>query len=349
MHRTPSLIGRAPKLVAFAFALAFLAFAHTPASARRQQQQQEANVVGVWQAHVAGLPIILRLNADGTGEFDEEAFKYTVRGASIVVTDEDGVTTYNFTLRGGSLVVSGGDLPGALTFTRVGEGGAPRKDEGAASAGGGAAARGGEAAGAREENPLVGRWQSEDATVVIADDGTLTLNGERFSYTVKDNVITLAGPSGSMSFPFKLSGDVLSVDVNGQTMVYRRAGGAGGGGAGVAEGVSEELVGKWCYMASVNTGSGGRMSNRCFTLYADGTYEFYAETSSSGPVASSASQESDSGRWTATRTTVTSHSQKTGTNTYRLERRNHPKTGDPMLVLDGDAYVTATQRAPWPE
>ncbi len=29
-----------------------------------------------------------------------------------------------------------------------------------------------------------------------------------------------------------------------------------------------------------------------------------------------------------------------------LEPRNHPKTGDPMRVDDGDAYVTAYQRRP---
>ncbi|HYN83755.1 MAG TPA: hypothetical protein VER32_00780 [Pyrinomonadaceae bacterium] len=256
MQRTPARHGRALQLLALALLVATSA---PPPTSARVRRQQTPNVVGVWQAHVAGMPIILRLNSDGTGDFDDEAFKYTVRGASIVVEDEDGVTTYNFTLRGDSLVVSGGDLPGALTFTRLDAPEAGKKEKGG------------------DETPA-------------------------------------------------------------------REGEAAGG-----EGASEELAGKWCYMASVNTGSGGRMSNRCFTLNADGTFEYHAETSSGGPVASSASQESDSGRWTATATTITSHSSKTGTNTYRLERRNHPKTGDPMLVLDGDAYVTATQRAPWPE
>lgn len=89
------------------------------------------------------------------------------------------------------------------------------------------------------------------------------------------------------------------------------------------------------------------MSNRCFTLYENGTYEYYSETSSSGPVASSASQESDSGTWTATSTTITRNSRSLGTETYSLERRNHPKTGDAMIVIDGDAYVTYSPRRPW--
>jgi hypothetical protein len=42
------------------------------------------------------------------------------------------------------------------------------------------------------------------------------------------------------------------------------------------------------------------------------------------------------------------NSQTQGQGSYRLEKRNHPKNvGDPMIVLDGEAYVTATLKAPW--
>lgn len=109
----------------------------------------------------------------------------------------------------------------------------------------------------------------------------------------------------------------------------------------------QELVGKWCYMANVNASDGGRQSNRCFTLYADGRYEYYAETSSSGEYGSSASQESDYGTWSATPDTITANSQTSGTQTFRLEKLNHPRTNDPMLVLDGEAYVTYGQKPPW--
>jgi hypothetical protein len=100
-------------------------------------------------------------------------------------------------------------------------------------------------------------------------------------------------------------------------------------------------------MSNVNASNGGRMSNRCFTLYEDGTYQYYAETSSSGEYGSSASQESDSGTWSATQTTITANSQTNGVHTYNLEKRNHPKTNDPMLVLDGDAYVTYGPKPSW--
>ncbi len=238
------------------------------------------------------------------------------------------------------MVVSGGDLDSPLTFQRQGGGRGlgGRKSQAAAA---------GEAKS--KEKGLTGRWQSSQATVQINDDGTLVLDGKTYRYNVKSNVITIADSAGSMQFPFQLSGDSLNVLVNGEVVAYKRlAEGSGPARVGGNVGTNPlELFGKWCYMSNVNTGSGGRMSNRCFTLAEIGTYEYYTDTSCSGPVASSASQESDSGTWTATATTITRNSRTLGSETYPLEKRNHPKTGDPMLVLDGDAYVTYSPRRPW--
>ena len=210
-----------------------------------------------------------------------------------------------------------------------------------------------------QENPLVGKWESDEATVEIRPDGTLTINGEKYRYKIKNQTIIISGDEGSMDFPFQLSGRRLTVTAEGgRRVVYTRVSSetdeesAGernppqsnnsGGGSN-----PPELFGKWCYMSNL-TGSNSRMSNRCFTLYEDGTYEYYAETSSSGSAGSSASQESDSGRWSVSGgETITAHSNTNGKMTFSLEKRNHPKTGDPMLVLDGDAYVTAYKKQPW--
>jgi hypothetical protein len=176
------------------------------------------------------------------------------------------------------------------------------------------------------------------------------INDEVFAYRIRGNVITVSGDEGSMLFPYELSGDTLVVDVQGREVVYTRVkgrpGGTGAGSIRGSAGIIPEFVGKWCYMSNL-TGTNSRMSSRCFVLYENGTYEYSAETSSSGAIASSASQEYDNGRWSATRTTLTAHSNKHGTITYPIELRNHPKTGDPMIVVDGDAYVTAYQKRPW--
>ena len=305
--------------------------------------QQDTDLSGSWQAKDGQLVIRMTLNPNGTGMLDDAPIKYQVRGAQLIVDEAGTINRYTFKLDGEVLIVSGGDLDSALTFTRQGAG----------------RGLGGRRSQATTEKPnsepdpkekgLTGRWQSSEATVQINEDGTLVLNGETLRYSVKANIITLANNEGAIQLPFQLAGDTLRVQVDGRTVVYKRLSGEySGDAAGRPAGMlPSELFGKWCYMSNVNAGNGGRMSNRCFTLYENGTYEYYSETSSSGPVASSASQESDNGTWSATANSITRNSRSQGTATYSLEKRNHPKTGDPMLVLDGDAYVTYGQRRPW--
>ena len=210
----------------------------------------------------------------------------------------------------------------------------------------------------KPKNPLVGHWLCEDdgTKVEIRANGSLTINGTEYAYKVKNSVINVVGEDGAMAIPFQLDGDTLTVDVEGREMVYTRvkagtkSGGQAKSGLGTSDqsggGVMQALVGKWCYMSSL-TGSNSYMSSRCFVLNANGTYQYSAESSSGGAYGSTAGQSHDSGRWTATTTTLTAHSNSQGKTVYPIELRNHPKTGDPMIVVDGDAYVTAYQRRPW--
>ena len=167
----------------------------------------------------------------------------------------------------------------------------------------------------KNKSPLVGNWICEDdgTKVEIRANGTLTIDGTDYAYKVKNSVINVVGEDGAMAIPFQLEGDTLTVDVEGREMVYTRvkatarSGGQGNGlGAPSREGggVMQALVGKWCYLSSL-TGSNSYMSSRCFVLNANGTYEYSAESSTSGAYGSTAGQSYDSGRWTATATTLT--------------------------------------------
>ena len=293
---------------------------------------QERGIVGSWQSPEVGLKVTF--NADGTGVLDGAPIKYTVRGAQLIVDEAGKVNSYSFRIDEDALTVSGGNLESPLRFVRE-------------SNTGGFARRGSNQKSQKSSSGLVGHWKSSEATVEIKDDGTLILNGSLLRYQVKGSNIIIGNDEGVMQFPFQLSGDTLNVQVDGRTVVYRRLTEEESQSAASSGSNPAELVGKWCYMSNVNSSGGGRMSNRCFTLYPNGTYEYYAETSSSGPIASSASQESDSGTWSVSGATITAHSRSRGTLVFPLEKRNHPKTGDPMLVLDGDAYVTYSPRQPW--
>ena len=197
---------------------------------------------------------------------------------------------------------------------------------------------------------LIGKWKSPEATIDIRSNGTITINGDVYAYRAKGAVIAVSNDQGSMLFPYELDGDTLVVELEGREIVYKRMKSDGIGPlereSPSSAGIVPEFVGKWCYLSSL-TGTNSYMSSRCFTLYENGTYEYSGESASSGAYGSTAGQSYDSGRWTATRTTLTAHSSKNGTTVYPIELRNHPKTHDPMIVVDGDAYVTAYQRRSW--
>lgn len=192
---------------------------------------------------------------------------------------------------------------------------------------------------------LLGTWYSEKGTAVFNKNGTLVFNGERYRYTVSKGVITLSGAEGSMAVTYRLSRGKLTTTANdGSTTVFSRKQTGEDRKSGSSP---KDLAGKWCYMSNIHALNGGSISNRCFTLNPNGTYEYYGESSSSGQYGSTASQSSDRGTWSATGNTLIADSARYGKRAYRLEKKNHPKTKDPMLVIEGDAYVTYYKKASW--
>jgi hypothetical protein len=137
-------------------------------------------------------------------------------------------------------------------------------------------------------------------------------------------------------------GDVLALNVNGKPLTLNRVKEEAGEGS-----VRVELVGKWCWI-SLTAANQARKFSRCLTLTGSGTYAFAGETDSHNPNGGANSPAADSGIWTATETSLTTHSLSGKATTYRLEKRNHPgKVRDPMIVLDGQAYVTFYTKTPW--
>lgn len=201
---------------------------------------------------------------------------------------------------------------------------------------------------------IVGTWRTPQGTMRFNADGTGIANGEAFRYQTDGANVTMMTNQGSVTLGYRLANanTLLLRGPGGEVSLERvGAGGPPAGNAPAARGggnVTQELAGKWCYLSNVNaTGGGARMSNICFTLHPNGQYEYYGETDSYGPNGGATSQSSDRGTWTATANTITSRSATGRVQTFQLERRNHPKTGDAMLMLDGEAFVTAYQRPPW--
>ena len=118
--------------------------------------------------------------------------------------------------------------------------------------------------------------------------------------------------------------------------------------ASTASGNGQELVGKWCKMTNFNANSGGSSRSTCFELKPDGSYTYRYEGSMSATTGATASQSSDAGRWKVSGNQLVAQSQRGTTNTYTLEKRNHPKNkNDPMICLNGECYVTSYNKPPW--
>jgi hypothetical protein len=191
---------------------------------------------------------------------------------------------------------------------------------------------------------LTGSWRNDKGIMRFNADGSGIALGEAFRYQTNGDTVTLISPQTNVSLQFEVSGDTLTLkSPTGQLLLTRVV--ESGAQAGR---VQQDLTGKYCYVSNVYANNGGaRSSNQCFTLYADGRYEYYGETDSYNPNGGATSQSSDRGTWSATETTITAKSVSGRVTTYQLEKRNHPKTNDPMIVLDGQAFVTAYQKAPW--
>jgi hypothetical protein len=297
--------------------------------------KQNSSLIGIWHNNQFGYQMTLLLNEDGTGEFDGEAIRYTSQANKLVIVQNGQSTTYTYELVNNSLNLSGGDIDGTISFTKPGGETAPQKAEGKV-----------EQSVGRE---LIGQWSGYGETIEFKSDGQCSYLGQTYPYSVGVGQVTLTTQQGPLPMAYRVNGNELQLTLNGRSFTYTKGSGtsnAGGNGA-----VAQELVGKWCYVNVTTTNTGGVSSDECITLNGDGTYSYYSERSTSVNTNSfsggTASQNSDQGTWMVKGNRIFYTSPTRGQGSYELQRVNHPKTGDPMIVLDGTAYVTFYQKQPW--
>jgi hypothetical protein len=320
-------------------AFSFVNWLNVPAQIGAKTQQSK--IYGNWQNNSFGYQMMLVLRADGTGEFDGDAIKFVTQANKLIITQSGVQTTYDFTLQGNSLTVSGGDLDKPVTFTGSGSIAAadtPPKNK----------------TGSATSSSLIGTWSNYGETIAFDSNGQCTYLGQTYPYSVAGNNITLQTAQGNVVMEFNVNADRLMLTVNGKSLSYTK-GKPGSSTATKSSGGSgkldQSLVGKWCYVNVTSTNSGGTSTDQCITINGDGTYQYYSERSMSANTNSfssgTASQNSDSGTWWMEGDRIYYNSQAQGQGSYQLIKRNHPKTGDPMIVLDGTSYVTFFQKSPW--
>jgi hypothetical protein len=308
--------------------------------------QQQDGIVGIWQNSQFGYQMTLILNADGNGEFDGETIRYTIQGNKLSITQAGETTNYTYVLQGNTLKLSGGDLDDAISFSKAGTGQLNQSTPAAQSA---------NPAGEKSTaNELLGVWSGNGETIEFKSNGQCIYIGNTFSYEVSQGNIILKTGQGNAIFAYSIEGNQLHMIANGNKITYSKGSGnpASAANKNSAGGnVAQELVGKWCWINTTTTNSGGSSSSECFVLNANGTYEYASErsmdTNTNAFYAGTSSQGSDRGTWWVQGDRLFYNSQTRGQGSYQLQKRNHPKNGDPMIVLDGDTYVTYYQKQPW--
>jgi hypothetical protein len=307
--------------------------------------QQGNAIAGIWVNSQYGYQMTLMLNADGSGEFDGDVISYTVSNGKLIIKQQGLTNTYTFSRQGNALTLSGGDLDEAIVFTRQGT--SPQEQPATSTSVA-------SSTGATGNQQLLGVWSGNGETIEFKSNGQCIYLNQTYGYQAAGGTLTLQTAQGNVSFGFEVAGNQLHLRGNGQTVTYTKGNSSSAPATTTNNNgrMGQELVGKWCWANVTTTNSGGSSSEQCITLNADGTYQYYGERSSSvntnAYAGGTASQSADRGTWTydGSRIYYTS-SAGNGSGSYRLEKRNHPKTGDPMIVLDGATYVTYYQKAPW--
>ncbi|MFN3839087.1 MAG: hypothetical protein ACK4RF_00125 [Cyclobacteriaceae bacterium] len=302
---------------------------------------QSGKPTGTWVNNQFGYQMMLILNEDGTGEFDGEMIRYTITGNKLSITQAAIATQYTFSVAAATLTLSGGDIDGTITFNRLTAGNEGTKSTPV------------QAQSNSTINPaILGTWSGYGETIEFRADGQCNYRGEQFTYRIAGKSIVLQTPLGDAALEYQVNNNQLVLTANGQTFTYTKSAASSVSSLGGKARVAPELVGKWCFVNVYSNSSGGSSTEKCLTLNADGTYEYYGETSRSVNTdafyGGTNSQSVDRGTWTYDGVRIQYVSQTgRGSGSYTLEKRNHPKNNDPMIVLDGETYVTQYQKAPW--
>ena len=79
------------------------------------------------------------------------------------------------------------------------------------------------AVSARPSALIKGTWRSAKETLTFNANGTIIYRGKRYYYAVSNGgTIQLTGKHGSLTIPYQLAGDKLTLTIDGISKVYTR-------------------------------------------------------------------------------------------------------------------------------
>ena len=206
------------------------------------------------------------------------------------------------------------------------------------------------------QNNIVGTWNNDEVgALVFNSNGNGTFAGSSFTYTTTSTKIFARSDDGDFNYNYKLANGQLIVSggIFPAPVTFTKAKSSTSNTSTSKSGsIDKSIVGTWCWTNASGVNTNATSSNtRCLVINGDGTYQYTYEGSISGSgggyYGGSSSQNSDHGTWKLNGNIVNIISASQGAQSLSFQKKNHPKTGDPMIVIDGDAYVTYYQKNPW--
>jgi hypothetical protein len=317
-------------------------------------------LIGTWVNKDFGYDMKLQLNDNGKGAFEDENISYTIIGNKLSIKFEEETIAYSYKLAGNILTLSGGDLDATINFSKQGSSTSNSKALNSTSI----SEKAPKAEKGNKTEKLIGKWTTEGADIEFKANGKGIYNGNPFTYTVNGNTLISTDNTGSNAFFFMFLGESLSLSGAGINVLLTKGhkgyksetannttSNTNGSNNSATGGIDQSIVGKWCWIKASGNTQASSSSSKCININGNGTYTYSAEGSISGYgggyYGGSSSQSADNGTWKVVGNKIHVNSRSQGFQILSFEKRNHPKNGDPMIVIDGDTYVTYTQRPSW--
>ena len=204
------------------------------------------------------------------------------------------------------------------------------------------------------QSTLFGTWNNPSVgTLILQANGNGSLDGGAFTFTHTANKIIAFSDDGTFNYYYKFSNGnlVVSGGIFENPVTFRKAKTNTVNNSSKSGSIDKSIVGTWCWTNASATYTSSSSNTRCIVINSNGTYQYTYEGSISGSgggyYGGSSSQNADQGSWKLHGNTISIVSQNEGAQTLSFQKKNHPKTGDPMIIIDGDAYVSYYQKNPW--
>lgn len=189
---------------------------------------------------------------------------------------------------------------------------------------------------------LVGEWDNPEASLILQEEGSfVAIFGQaplRGHWQLHNTQLTLTAEEETRRFTVRFTDSTLWLDnIPFQPLKEDKP----------ERWVPAKLSGTWGCFKDGPVYGGSYHIQRTLYLKSSGTYYFHSESHNSGAHGQASGASEEAGHWWVEGSLMWFEDHRGQTSSRRLDLQNHPGNSDPMIVLDGENYVSRERRPPW--